>query len=114
MWQDPRSTLALYRTLLALRRREAALHAGSIEAVDALGDCLVFDRVSGTSRLRVLINFGTEAIALPAGEGGHPIVFSSEGFTGATTGEAAPPGAAAADREPTGLLPPLVARILRV
>jgi alpha-glucosidase len=113
MWHEPRSTLALYRALLALRRREAALHAGSIEAVDAIGDCLSFDRVSGTSRLRVQINFGTEAIALPAGQGVHPVIFSSAGFAGGS-GKTTPPGAAAIDREPMGLLPPLVARILRI
>lgn len=32
---DPRSLHSLYRALLALRRREPALHAGTIESVEA-------------------------------------------------------------------------------
>jgi alpha-glucosidase len=113
MQRDPHSILALYRTLLALRRSERALHGGSIESVAAIGDCLVFDRVGGDSRLRIQINFGAKTVALPAGQGEHPVIFDSADF--------AAPVSTAADRspgrtgEPAGdLLPPLVARVLRV
>jgi alpha-glucosidase len=113
--RDGRSILSLYRELLALRRREPALHAGAIESVAASGDCLCFDRVHGSSRLRVQINFGSTAAELPAGmpaelsagKGAHPLVFSSAWF-----GEPASDGVGADGA--TGLLPPLVARIVRV
>ena len=122
--QDGRSVLSLYRALLALRRREPALHAGAIEAVAATGDCLSFDRCHGDSRLRVQINFGGTALPLPAGQGDHPLVFSTAWFGEPASGQAgAQPGGAAAggaadletgSPEAGGLLPPLTARILRV
>ena len=108
--QDPGSILSLYRALLALRGREPALHAGAIESVQASGDCLTFDRTCGSSRLRVQINFGTAAVKLPEGQGGHPVIFSSANFSAAASGAALePPVAGGPD-----LLPPLVARILRI
>ena len=118
--QEPRSMLSLYRALLALRRREAALHAGTIESVAANGDCLTFDRVSQASRLRVQINFGSDWVALPEGQGDHPILFSSADFDpaasidpeGNTPGNA-PANAPASARGSSRVLPPLVARILR-
>ena len=108
--------LSLYRALLALRRREPALHAGTIESVAATGACLTFDRVSQASRLRVQINFGSDWVTLPAGQGDHPILFSSADFDPAASidPEGNTPGnAPASARGSSRVLPPLVARILR-
>ena len=62
---DPRSTLWLYRRLIDLRRRHAALERGALELVDAPHEVLAYDRVVGSERVRVLVNFGHEAAALP-------------------------------------------------
>ncbi|VTU36517.1 Oligo-1,6-glucosidase [Variovorax sp. PBL-H6] len=56
---DPASMLALYRRLIALRRREPALHEGSHEPLDAGADVMAYARSAGTRRLVVLLNFGT-------------------------------------------------------
>lgn len=65
----PRSVLALYRQLLALRRRYDALHAGEIAEVRAEGGVLSYQRVSGEQRLHVLLNLTDEVqeIAAPRG-----------------------------------------------
>jgi alpha-glucosidase len=110
---DPRSLHSLYRTLLALRRREPALHAGAIESVQAAGDCLWFDRVSGTSRLRVLINFGTEWATLDEVSEDHPVIFSSGDF-GDPMAAGPPPAGSSGGRNEAAQLPPLHATILRV
>jgi alpha-glucosidase len=53
---DSRSLLTLYRTLLALRRAESALTAGTIEAISAKDDVLRFERRLGTTCLSVALN----------------------------------------------------------
>jgi alpha-glucosidase len=57
---DPSSTLALYRTLLAARR-EHGLGAGTLEWIDLPGDVLAFRNGDVT----VVANLGSESIALP-------------------------------------------------
>ncbi|WP_061291383.1 glycoside hydrolase family 13 protein [Azotobacter vinelandii] len=64
------STLELYRQMLRLRR-EHALGKGQLRWVDTDRDLLVFDN----GDVRVLINFGTQTRALPAG---GQILLSSE------------------------------------
>ncbi len=59
---DAHSMLTLYRAPIALRRREPALHAGTYGLVEARCDVLLYERVSGTRRLAVLINFASAAI----------------------------------------------------
>jgi alpha-glucosidase len=66
-WQDDGSMLQLYRRLLALRRRSAALHAGAWEPVAVEGDLLAFARVHGDERVLVLLNFGDDPVRVPAG-----------------------------------------------
>jgi alpha-glucosidase len=56
--EDPASMLSLYRSLLAFRRREPALHAGSYTPVHAEGNLLAYLRQSGESRLLVVLNLG--------------------------------------------------------
>ncbi len=64
--RDSQSMLALYRRLIALRRSEAALHAGDFEAIDAgPGQLLAYRRTAGERRLFVLLNFGADPRSVP-------------------------------------------------
>ena len=56
--RDPGSMLMLYRRLLALRRQEPALHAGSFELLAAESHLLAYARLAQGRRLVVLLNFG--------------------------------------------------------
>jgi alpha-glucosidase len=55
---DPRSTLALYRRLIELRRRRPALAIGDWQALAADGDVLAYTRSHSGSRLLVALNLG--------------------------------------------------------
>jgi alpha-glucosidase len=70
--EDPDSTLSLYRSLLALRRSEAALVTGSWSAVAAPRGVLAYTRTLGAASLLVALNFtGRRAMTpLPSGRGG--------------------------------------------
>lgn len=61
---DPKSTLTLYRKLLALRRQHDTLHAGAIADVAAEGDVLRYRRVAPlegeSTDFQVFLNLGTE------------------------------------------------------
>jgi len=64
---DPDSTLALYRTLLRLRR-ELGLGAGSLEWVEGYPDAVVALRVTGAGGgVTVLANTGAEPVSLDSG-----------------------------------------------
>ncbi len=68
---DPRSLYSFYKTLLTLRRTNPALAGGSFVNVTALGNALQFERIQGTQRALVAINYGKQAVstrwsALPA------------------------------------------------
>jgi alpha-glucosidase len=74
--QDPTSTLNLYRALLALRRRSAALRHGTY-AEHPSGDehCLVYVREAGADRALVALNLTAEPRALAlAGESGEIVL----------------------------------------
>jgi len=64
---DPRSILALYRNLLALRRRRPALSIGSYAAVPSVAEVLAYERRSGAERLLIALNFGRKicSVLLP-------------------------------------------------
>jgi alpha-glucosidase len=68
--RDPHSMLTLHRRLIALRRAEAALHAGAYSAIAATGDVVAFVRKDARSMFLVVLNFGGNAIDwdLPAHE----------------------------------------------
>ncbi|WP_431271658.1 DUF3459 domain-containing protein [Dankookia sp. P2] len=72
--------LALYRALLALRRREVALSLGAIEAVTAAGEVLRYLRVDPVDgrRLLVALNFGAAEQALEAA--GTPLLSTHGDF----------------------------------
>ncbi|MBV9754248.1 MAG: DUF3459 domain-containing protein [Hyphomicrobiales bacterium] len=55
---DPSSMLSLYRSLIAMRRREAALAIGSYTLVQASEHMLAYERRHGERRLLIALNFG--------------------------------------------------------
>lgn len=57
---DPTSILTLYRRLIALRRCEAALHAGKWILHAASESLLIYERSDGERRLLVALNFADE------------------------------------------------------
>ena len=67
---DPGSILNLYRSLLALRRAEPALHAGAYRPVDAPDGVYAYERQDGDDRFLVALNFTSEDAVLPIGEPG--------------------------------------------
>ena len=58
---DPASVLSLYRRLLALRRAEPALHAGTYAPVPVEGDLIAYLREAGDKRFLVVLNLGEQA-----------------------------------------------------
>ncbi len=65
---DDASTLNFYRTLLQLRKDEAALHAGDYTPLDVATDNVyVYERHTANDKLIVALNFANEArdVALP-------------------------------------------------
>ncbi len=68
---EPRSMLALHRTLLALRRARPALSLGDIVLRPVQGDVLVYERRRGKDRLLVALNLGDRPARLPAGGRGR-------------------------------------------
>jgi alpha-glucosidase len=61
---DPSSTLAFYRAVLAQRRTFATTAGDEVEMLDVDDDVLAFRR----GPLTVVLNTGTAAVELPAGE----------------------------------------------
>jgi alpha-glucosidase len=57
---DPTSILTLYRQLLSLRRRHAALSIGTYEPVAMTGDLLAYVRRAAGERFLVALNLGSE------------------------------------------------------
>jgi alpha-glucosidase len=62
---DSVSMLSLYRRLLALRREQAALTAGPLETVAAVGDILTYERRDRETRLAIVLNLGHQARQVP-------------------------------------------------
>jgi glycosidase len=82
---DPESMLALYRTLLALRRAHHALAIGDIALVDAEDDVLAFRRSHGGENFLIALNLGTAGRALPDGGQGDLLASTLDGgFDGVT------------------------------
>ena len=63
---DPNSTLAFTRALIALRRREAALSLGDYRTRATEDGVLAFERSHGGRTLRVVLNLSDGAVDLPA------------------------------------------------
>ncbi|WP_370639767.1 alpha-amylase family glycosyl hydrolase [Asticcacaulis sp. AND118] len=62
--QNPHSMLALYRRLLALRRRHAALNSGHFTLIPSEPGVLQYERYTNDERLMVVLNFTAEARSL--------------------------------------------------
>ena len=69
--EDPDSILHLYRRLLALRRKSAALNLGSFAVLESPGGTLVYERAYGDERFIVVVNFSDEAVNFGDGNGGR-------------------------------------------
>jgi alpha-amylase len=64
---DPNSLLAWYKGLIALRRAHPSLARGTYEASSVSGSVMSFQRVLGSERTVVVINYGTSAAAVSLG-----------------------------------------------
>ena len=71
---DEGSMLHFTRSVLALRRDRPALLGGELEGLHVEGEVLVFDRVAGGERLRVMVNFAADGGAVIAD---GPVLLSS-------------------------------------
>lgn len=75
---DPKSLLSLYRALIELRRSSPALSIGAYREVETAGGLLVFDRVAGEERFRVVLNLGHDDDELDLrGERGRILISAS-------------------------------------
>ncbi len=74
---DPRSVLALYRSLIALRRAEPALAVGAYVPVRAAGGVLAYRREHGGRSLSVALNLTDEPRVVPEAGGGVVVVATS-------------------------------------
>jgi alpha-glucosidase len=62
---DPGSMLALYRQLIAVRKAQPALVAGTLDAVAAHGSVLAYERRLGSTSLQVILNLGHDPVRVP-------------------------------------------------
>jgi len=67
--REPRSILALYRRLFALRRSHRALITGSKRLLEAPDNVITYERATEGERLLVALNFGHETHELKLAEG---------------------------------------------
>jgi alpha-glucosidase len=67
--RDPRSTLALTRRLIALRKDREALRTGAIRRHDAAAPLLVFERGEGAEQLLCVFNLGGGSVQHPLPRG---------------------------------------------
>ncbi|MGA0532754.1 alpha-amylase family glycosyl hydrolase [Hansschlegelia sp. KR7-227] len=76
---DPRSTLALHRALLALRRAHPALSVGAYESVPAEGDLLAYRRRDPTTgeTFLIVLNLGPDEAMFDAVDGRLTTVLST-------------------------------------
>jgi alpha-glucosidase len=79
------SLLSLYRRLIALRRDNEALTAGSIAEVSAEGEVLSFLRIGTGRRCRVMLNMGPTALRMP--RLGRTLLLSTHADAGEETAE---------------------------
>ena len=83
----PQSLLALYRELIALRRREPALSLGNYGTVECRDDVLIYERIHADRRLLVALNFGSAVLYTPLPCGGDLLLSTVHGWKGKTTGD---------------------------
>ena len=70
---DEGSVLSLYRNLLSLRRKHAALHSGDVYGVKPTDEgnqhVLAFRRTDGVERMQVLLNLSADPQSVPCPPG---------------------------------------------
>ncbi|GAA4340869.1 alpha-amylase family glycosyl hydrolase [Variovorax defluvii] len=90
--RDPASMLMLYRRLIALRRARPALNRGRYEALQSAPDVLAYAREFEGQRLVVLLNFGTDAVAVSPEPwaAGSVVLLSTDPARGESTGGGTP------------------------
>jgi alpha-glucosidase len=76
-YKDPRSFLSLYRALLALRRAEPALSVGSYRERWVDPQLFMYERIEGTRRLLIALNFSEKPYALPELDGPVRVLLST-------------------------------------
>ena len=74
---DPRSMFSLYRQLIALRRREAALSIGVHVKAEAIGDVLTYRRFHKGRWITVALNFSAQPQSLPKKADAYEILLST-------------------------------------
>ncbi|MDW3219052.1 MAG: alpha-amylase family glycosyl hydrolase [Acidimicrobiales bacterium] len=74
---DPDSVLALYRRLLQLRRGSTALRAGTMTLAPLDGDVLRYRRSAGDEHVDVVVNLGTDPVAIPTHLDGRVVIRTS-------------------------------------
>src|SRR5882757_1324231 len=74
---EPRSMFSLYRALIALRRREAALAVGVHVKAEAIGSVLTYRRFHAGRWITVALNFSAEPQSLPNKGGVHDVLIST-------------------------------------
>jgi alpha-glucosidase len=75
--EDDRSTLALYKRLIDLRRRHRALAVGQYRQITCEGNVMAYERSDGAERLVVALNFGHGSESLPLGTHTGEILLST-------------------------------------
>jgi alpha-glucosidase len=98
---DGGSMLTLYRALLALRRRDAALAVGSYVPLPASGSLLAYLREDAGRRIGIVLNLSSEPAMWTVPDGVHVGRLLLTARSGAATGGAAS-GEGARDRAATG------------
>jgi alpha-glucosidase len=76
---DARSILALYRALIALRKKSPQLAKGAYQPIAAEGDLLLYRREDDGGALVVALNLGTKSVSIASGAigSGHEILLST-------------------------------------
>jgi alpha-glucosidase len=75
--QDPRSTLALYRGLIGMRRATPALAFGDYRTLHGDDTMLVYERLANDARVVVALNFSERERRLPESAGSLPVKLST-------------------------------------
>jgi alpha-glucosidase len=65
---DPASILNLYKALISLRKQHRALISGSYQPIAAKDGLLIYRRAGVSASILVVLNFGTDPVALVSGE----------------------------------------------
>jgi alpha-glucosidase len=74
---NPASILSLYRNLIDLRSKYAALNIGAGRVIESTDNVLVFERTEGPEKFIIALNFAADGRALPRSIGLKPFALIS-------------------------------------